>query len=101
MDVHHRGQVLFVRNIEDAIRVAALQTIVEDETGVAEKLALYNTEAAAKEDQLLPLHAVFAVKEPYYMVSPNGSYSIRVDHPSDLVHLIPLDPRIPNRSTVR
>ena len=58
-------------------------------------MAIYNTESSTKEEELLPEDAVFAVKEPYYQVNGEGGYSLRIDHPSDLVRLSPRDPRIP------
>ena len=95
LDTHHRSKVLFVRAIDTAIRVAAVHSIVQDDTGAAERLALYNTDVAARAEELLPEGAIFAIKEPYYMANANRSYSIRVDHPSDLVQLSPLDIQVP------
>ena len=72
-----------------------MQTIVQDDTGAAERLAVYNTDPATNEEELLPEDAVFAIKEPYYMATAEGSYSLRIDHPSDLVQLNPLNPQVP------
>lgn len=94
LETHHRGKVLFVRTIDTALRVAAVHSIVQDATGTAERFALYNTDVAAGAEEVLPEDAIFAIKEPYYMVNANKSYSLRVDHPSDLVQLSPLDTRI-------
>lgn len=95
LDTHHRGKVLFARIIDTALRVAAVHSIVQDDMGAAERLALYNTDVAIKAEELLPEDAILAIKEPYYVANPNRSYSLRVDHPSDLVQLSPLDTRVP------
>ena len=95
IDNHHTGKVLFVRTIETAVLDAAVQTIVEDEAGTAERLALYNSNAAGKAEDVLPEGAIFAIKEPYYMATRNGHIGIRIDHPSHLVRLNPVDIRIP------
>lgn len=72
-----------------------MQTIVQDDTGATERLALYNTDASTNEEELLPKNAIFAVKEPYYTATAEGSCSLRIDHPSDLLYLNPLDPQVP------
>ena len=58
-------------------------------------MAIYNTESSTKDEELLPEDAIFAIKEPYYEVNGEGGYSLRIDHPSDLVRLSPRDPRVP------
>ena len=58
-------------------------------------MAIYNTESSTKEEELLPEDAIFAIKEPYYQINGEGSYSLRIDHPSDLVRLSARDPRVP------
>ena len=78
---------MFVRTIESAIRDAAVQNIIQDETGTVQRLALYNTDAAVNAEEILPTDALFAIKEPYFAVNANNGCSIRVDHPSDLVQL--------------
>lgn len=95
LDTHHRGRVLFTRTIDTALRVAAVHSIVQDELGTAERLALYNTDVAIGAEELLPEDAILAIKEPYYIANANGSYSLRVDHPSDLVQLSLLDTQVP------
>jgi tetratricopeptide (TPR) repeat protein len=86
LESHHRGKVLVLRCIEQPIRSAAIQTIVEDSNGAAERLALYNVPSSFKFEDILPQDLVLAIKEPYYEQSGQGS-CIRVDHPSDIVAL--------------
>ena len=94
-DTHHRGRVLFVRIIDAAIRLAAVQNIIQDEKGDAERVAFYNSDPSAKADEVLPENALIAIKEPFYCAGANNIYSIRVDHPSDSVLLSPFNSRIP------
>ena len=86
LESHHRGKVLVLRCIEQPIRSAAIQTIVEDSNGTAERLALYNVPSSFKSEDILPQDFVLAAKEPYYEQSGQGP-CIRVDHPSDIVSL--------------
>lgn len=95
LDTHHRGKVLFVRTIDTALRVTAVHSIIQDETGATERLALYNTNVAAQVDEILPEDAILAIKEPYYSASANSINSLRVDHPSDLVRLYHYDNLVP------
>ena len=96
LETHHHGKVLIIRSFVDPIHVQAFQTAVEDESGAVDRLALYNEDPAMTPVKVLPKGAIFAIKEPYYKGSADGGYTIRVDHPSDLIvlqpghHLIPL-----------
>jgi tetratricopeptide (TPR) repeat protein len=94
LESHHRGKVLILRGIDEPVRSAAVQTIVEDSSGDVERLAVYNCPANWKPEDYLPDEAVFAVKEPYYEQAGQGS-CVRVDHPSDIVRLSPSDPMLP------
>ena len=94
-DTHHLGKVLFLRTIESSLRDAAIQSIVQDRTGTAERFAIYNADPFIKAEQVLPEHTILAVKEPYYAATGTGSSSIRVDHPSDVIRLSLLDQQVP------
>jgi len=72
-----------------------VHSIIQDETGATERLALYNTNVAAQVDEILPEDAILAIKEPYYSASANSINSLRVDHPSDLVRLYHYDNLVP------
>ena len=96
LESHHRGRVLILRCIEESVRSAAIQTIVEDSSGEAERLAIYNCPADLKPEDYLPEGAVFALKEPYYEQAGQGS-CIRVDHPSDLIRLSYSDSILPEQ----
>jgi hypothetical protein len=75
--------------------MVAVATCVEDEYGDVEKIAIYNEREAINPDDLLPVGTIMAVKEPFYKTAVNGDYTIRVDHPSDVVYLDPADERVP------
>lgn len=97
LDTHHRGKALFVRTADDGVKAAAVRTIVEDESGDVERLAVYNVYSSPEAADLLSDGCIFAIKEPFFEASATGDLSIRVDHPSDLVYLSSSDPRAPKK----
>ncbi|KAK0632612.1 hypothetical protein B0T14DRAFT_598050 [Immersiella caudata] len=95
-ETHHWGQGIIVKAASPPyVGGAGALSIVEDEFGNADKLAIYSQ----PETSILsgvPEGCVVAVKEPYYRF--NGSdedYVICVDHPSDVILLRFTDPIIP------
>ncbi|KXX79429.1 SET and MYND domain-containing protein 4 [Madurella mycetomatis] len=92
---HHRGKGIIVKAISSPYVSAGAVSIVEDEFGNADKLAIYN-QADSSILSGVPEGCVVAVKEPYY--KNNGSandFMICVDHPSDVILLRFTDPIIP------
>ncbi|KAI2618533.1 hypothetical protein GGR54DRAFT_640658 [Hypoxylon sp. NC1633] len=72
--------------------------IVEDKEGTAVLLQLYNQpeESKVSMDYILQNGDVCVVKEPFFKASTSdGSYSLRVDHVSDIIWLQDNDDRIP------
>lgn len=59
--------------------------MVEDYTGTADLLSLYNVNVGLDDDVFLPRGSHLAIRAPYYKLSANGNYTIRTDHPSDVV----------------
>ena len=95
LETHHRDKIVFVRTIDSAIRIAAIQSLVEDSSGAVEKLALYNSDPTVNAEDLLPEGALLAVKEPYYTIA-EGGHGLRIDHPSDLVQSNPRYQQVPD-----
>jgi len=89
------GAVLYVRTVEVGISAAGVHNIIEDESGDVERLVLYNLHATTTAKMLQVEDSIFAIREPILEITASGSSCIRVDHPSDLISLIPADPRIP------
>ena len=87
LETVHRGRVLIVRTFCEPSRMLSVQNAIEDETGNVERLAIYNGDPYLAPTQVLPKDAIVAVKEPYYKVTGDGSVTIRVDHPSDILLL--------------
>ncbi|KAK5682701.1 hypothetical protein LTS10_005831 [Elasticomyces elasticus] len=87
LETHHRGRVLILRTFGLPQRIQAVQNAVEDAKGNVERLGLYNTDPKLTPEQSLPRGVVIAVREPFYKATMDGGYTIRVDHPSDLVRL--------------
>jgi hypothetical protein len=100
LETHHRGNYLLVRTLTPPWKVAGIGTIIEDESGDAMQLQLYHQlrpHAPQETDEMLiPAGCVLVVKEPYFKVTGDGGYGIRVDHVSDIVWLAMDDERIPS-----
>lgn len=84
--MHHEDKVLVLRTITEHYPGAGIVAIVEDETGDADKLAIYNQNEASILSAL-PEGSIVAIKEPYYQFNGDGDFMICVDHPSDIVLL--------------
>lgn len=95
LETHHLGKVLVVRTFGHPTRIQAVQNAVEDGYGGVDRLAVYNEDPAMTPGQILPKGLIFAIKEPFYKGTADGGFTIRVDHPSDLVRLSPADPSVP------
>ncbi|KAH6619341.1 hypothetical protein B0J18DRAFT_241684 [Chaetomium sp. MPI-SDFR-AT-0129] len=96
-ETHHRGQGLIVKAVSAPFVGAGAVSIVEDEFGNADKLAIYN-QADSSILSGVPEGCVVAVKEPYYKNNgAAGDYMICVDHPSDVILLRFTDPVIPEK----
>ena len=86
--------VIYLKTIETALRAAAIHTIVEDEEGMVERLAVYNIDLTIDAAEFLPENTLIAIKAPLLTVL-GGGYTIRVDHPCDLILLSGLESDIP------
>ncbi|KAK4240436.1 hypothetical protein C8A03DRAFT_31461 [Achaetomium macrosporum] len=94
-ETHHRGKGVIVKVVSPPFVGAGAVSVVEDEFGNADKLAIYN-QADSSILSGVPEGCVVAVKEPYY--KNNGAendFMICVDHPSDVILLRFTDPIIP------
>lgn len=97
LENHHRGSQVLIRVLTPPDRVTAIMAIVEDQEGTAVLLQLYNQpqESLVGKDQILHVGHICIIKEPYFKVTSDGSYSLRVDHVSDILLLDNDDERIP------
>ncbi|KAL2271351.1 hypothetical protein VTJ83DRAFT_722 [Remersonia thermophila] len=94
-ETHHRGKGIIVKAVSPPFVGAGAVSVVEDEFGNADKLAIYNQPDSSILSGV-PEGCVIAVKEPYY--KNNGAerdFIICVDHPSDVILLRFTDPIIP------
>ncbi|KAK5116876.1 hypothetical protein LTR85_009136 [Meristemomyces frigidus] len=94
-ETHHRGKALVVRRAGE-ICIGRSSTIccVEDSEGEMEALRIFHFNAKLGHNAL-PQGAVFAIKEPYFTFNEHHEQQIRIDHPSDILVLGPLDDRLP------
>lgn len=86
IETHHRGQMVVVQAATAAYRGVGSVSVVVDEVGDADKLAIYNHSDTSLLSNLPP-GCVVAVKEPYYKLNGPADYMICVDHPADVVLL--------------
>ncbi|KAI0595299.1 hypothetical protein F4775DRAFT_585593 [Biscogniauxia sp. FL1348] len=100
LEEHHRGKRATIRILTPPDRINAIMAIAEDEEGTTVLLQLYNQpdeDDVRAEDTIRP-ESVCIIKEPFFKATSNGnSYSIRVDHVSDIIWLLDGDERIPRK----
>ena len=99
LETHHRGKKIMLRVLTPPDRITAVMAIVEDKKGTAVLLQLYHQpdETIVPATEILNANMVYIVKEPFFKCVTDGTYSLRVDHPSDIIRLDGADDRIPSR----
>lgn len=98
LETHHRGKKIMLRVLTPPDRMTAVMVIVEDEKGIAVLLQLYHQpeETIVPATEILSANMVCILKEPFFKCATDGTYSLRVDHPSDIIRLDGADDRIPS-----
>ncbi|RKL26000.1 hypothetical protein BFJ72_g13891 [Fusarium proliferatum] len=98
LETHHRGKKTMLRVLTPPDRMTAVMAIVEDEKGIAVLLQLYHQpeETIVPTTEILNPNMVCILKEPFFKCATDGTYSLRVDHPSDIIRLDGADDRIPS-----
>jgi hypothetical protein len=97
LETHHRGSKVLLRVLTPPERINAVMVIVEDEEETAILLQTYQQ----PQEELVPCAEAFIanriciIKEPFLKQTIDGPYSLRVDHPSDIIWLDENDQRIP------
>lgn len=99
LETHHRGSKVVVRVMLPPTRITAIVSVVEDEKGTATILQLYNQppEQLVPASQSLRQGCFYLLKEPFFKGTADGSYSLRVDHVSDVVLLDDSDELVPEK----
>lgn len=99
LETHHRGKKAVLRALTPPDRMTAVMAIVEDEEGTAVLLQLYNQpeEVEVNKEAILQKDSIYIIKEPFFKAATDGSYSLRVDHVSDIVYLLDDDERVPRK----
>ncbi|KAH6693415.1 TPR domain-containing protein [Plectosphaerella plurivora] len=85
---HHLDNMAIVRTITAPYVGAGSVSIVEDEHGNTEKLAIYN-QGDASILTSTPEGSILLIKEPYYKFASENDFMLCVDHPSDVTLLRP------------
>jgi len=99
LEIHHRGTYLLLRSITPPTRMTAIMALFEDEMGDVVLLHLYQQEdeGARKAVDIVDVGTTLLVKEPYFKVTGDGEYGLRVDHLSDVVQLSECNFMIPDK----
>lgn len=97
LGTHHRGAYLLLESVTPPHRSTAIIALMRDENEHGALLHLYHQEEEniCPADNIVTDHTILLIKEPYYKLMDNGDYGLRVDHPSDIVHLKHIDNRVP------
>ncbi|KAF5988494.1 TPR domain-containing protein [Fusarium bulbicola] len=108
LETHHWGSKVLLHILSSADRHEAIMSVVEDQAGTAVLLKLYHQplEKEISCNWTMLDHRVCIVKNPFFQrvndtISPNFAqtpqpyYSLRVDHPGDIIPLRHGDGRIP------
>ncbi|KAF5238850.1 hypothetical protein FANTH_10178 [Fusarium anthophilum] len=98
LETHHRGKKIMLRVLTPPDRMTAVMAIVEDEKGSAVLLQLYHQpeETIVPATEILSPNMVCILKEPFFKCATDGTYSLRVDHPGDIIWLDGADDGIPS-----
>lgn len=97
LQTHHRGKKTLLRVLTPPSRMTAVMAIVEDEQGTAVLLQLYYQpdEATLPAHEIVHVDRICIVKEAFFKFATDGSYTLRVDHVSDIIWLDESDERVP------
>jgi len=97
LEIHHRGTYLLLRAITPPSRMTGIMVLVEDDHADVVMLQLYHQEEEDTREatDIVNVGTILLVKEPFFKVMASGEYGLRVDHPSDVIHVDKNDPRTP------
>lgn len=95
LETHYYGRVLFLRIVTGPVWGGNVGTIVEDEKGNVERLAVNFVSWSTPCEHYLRKGSVLAIKEPLYEFSPDGRQTLRINHLSDMIFLTDTDERVP------
>ncbi|KIL88516.1 hypothetical protein FAVG1_08598 [Fusarium avenaceum] len=98
LETDHRGKKIMLHILTPPDRMTAMMVIMEDKKGIAMLLQLYHQpeETIIPATKILSANMVCILKEPFFKCATDGTYSLRVDHPSDIIQLDGADDRIPS-----
>ena len=87
LGVHHLGDCIAVITTSEPHRDVATTLVVKDASG-QETVCLYHQDRKIEPMVNFPKGWILIIKEPYYQITNNGNYAVRVDHISDIVPLL-------------
>ncbi|KAK4040436.1 hypothetical protein C8A01DRAFT_46245 [Parachaetomium inaequale] len=93
LETHHRGRQLFVKRASPVVTLTTKSwTMVQDDAGETERLDIVLHKTKHGKDVLESASSLI-IKEPYFTLTEEGEPTLRIDHPSDLIILLPTQPQ--------
>lgn len=85
-----KGRVVYGTLCAEAFRISGIMTVLEDDKGLAVRLAIYNaSHSQTNIERLYPKGAKVAIREPYFKRAADSSLAMRVDNPANVEMLVP------------
>lgn len=99
LETHHLRTKIVLRVCSPPHRRGVIMTVVEDENGTVATLELYmqSPESLVSAFDIFNEGDVLVLKEPYLRRSDKETYSLLVDHVSDLIWLNPGNESVPQK----
>jgi len=97
LETHHRDHHMLLRAATPSVVMTAVMVIMEDEkrNGVSFQLYQQKGDAYRTVEDVIQEGDLCILKEPYFKVTNDGRYGLRVDHVGDLIWLSADDQRVP------
>lgn len=93
LETHHRGSCLLLMTYMKPIKVAGvIISLMRDEA-----YDMVITSHHYEDAENLNLGDIFMIKEPYFTITSDGDYCVRVDHVTDMLRVSPLYHRVSSK----
>ena len=82
----HLGRVLYSTLCAEAFKTSGIvMTMLEDDNGLAVRLAIYNVHHSQTNiESLYPMGVKLAIRDPYFKRAGDGSLAIRIENPANI-----------------
>lgn len=91
LETHHRGFYLMLAASMHPVKIAGvIISLMRDEANAMVMSSHHHEDAEG-----VSLGGVFIIKEPYFTITSDGDYCVRVDHVTDMIHISAGHERVP------